>query len=170
LVAAVAAITDFRTGHIPNWLTLAVLPAAIVAHAVRGFLYGGAQLGAIEAGMSLAGAAACALVPLMMFWKGAIGGGDVKLFAAIGALCHPMAGLEIEMYAFVAAAFIAPARLAYKGVLLRSLGNTLALAVNPFRPRDKRREVPEEMMTWFRLGPCILLGALGTLLAHWNLG
>ena len=36
------------------------------------------------AGLSLGGMLLCGAVPLFMWWKGALGGGDVKLFAAIG--------------------------------------------------------------------------------------
>jgi prepilin peptidase CpaA len=80
-----------------------------------------------------------------------------------------MAGLEVETYSFVAAALIAPAKLAFKGVLLKTLGRSLALVVNPFRKKEKRREIPPEVMTWFRLGPAIFLGAAATALVHWDL-
>jgi prepilin peptidase CpaA len=103
-----------------------------------------------------------------MYWKGAIGGGDLKLFAALGALCHPLIGLELEMYAFVAAALIAPAQLAYHGLLLRTLLRSLSLLTNPFRKPENRVDIPAEMMTWFRLGPAILVGAGATLLSHWG--
>ena len=51
-----------------------------------------------------------------------------------------MDGLEAETYAFIAAALIAPAQLAYKGLLLETLGRSLALVVNPFRKPEKRKE------------------------------
>jgi hypothetical protein len=79
-----------------------------------------------------------------------------------------MIGLEVETYAFVAAALIAPARLAYRGQLLQTLRRSLLLVVNPLRRADKREPIPEEMMTWFRLGPAIFLGAATTALLHWD--
>ncbi len=96
-----------------------------------------------------------------------MGGGDLKLFAAIGALCQPMIGIEAEMYAFVVAAVVAPARLAYQGRLLEVLKNSLSLLLNPLRSKQARQEVPPEMMTWFRLGPAVFVGTAGALVAHW---
>jgi prepilin peptidase CpaA len=95
-----------------------------------------------------------------------MGGGDLKLFAAIGALCHPMLGIEIQMYSLVSAAVAALARLAYQGQLFRTLGGSLALLLNPFRSPGQRREPPAEAMVWFRMGPAIFAGALLTLLIH----
>jgi prepilin peptidase CpaA len=101
-----------------------------------------------------------------MYWKGGMGGGDLKLFAALGALCQPMIGIEAEMYAFVAAALIAPARLAYEGRLFAVLKNSFALLLNPLRSAKNKRVVPPEMMTWFRLGPAVFVGMLATLVVH----
>lgn len=166
VVAAAAAWTDFRTGHIPNWITLPPIAAAIVAHAVVGFVREGFAGGLTAAGISLGGMALCALIPGFMWWKGGMGGGDLKLFAAVGALCLPMLGIEAELYAFVVAAFIAPAQLAYRGQLLGVLKNSLALAFNPLRRKTEKRDVPPEMMTWFRLGPAIFVGMLLTCIVH----
>src|SRR5258705_10497718 len=116
--------------------------------------------------MALTGAVLCSIAPALMFWKGAMGGGDLKLFAALGALCQPMIGIELEMYAFVVAALVAPARLAYEGRLFQVLKNTASLLLNPLRSRAARREVPPEMMTWCRLGPAVFVGAVAALVAH----
>jgi prepilin peptidase CpaA len=169
-VAGVAAWTDGRTGNIPNWLTLGALAAGLLGHFVMGFVYGAGWRSALASvGFSVAGALLCGLVPAFMYWKGAIGGGDIKLFAAIGAICQPMVGLEMETYAFIAAALIAPAKLAYQGLLWRTLTQSFGLVVNPFRKPENRKETPAEMMTWFRLGPAIFLGAATTVLLHWEL-
>jgi prepilin peptidase CpaA len=167
VVAAIGAWTDWRTGHIPNWLTVGALIAGVAGHFARGFHFGGWALGASEAGFSLGGAFFCVLVPAFMYWKGGIGGGDVKLFAALGALCQPLGGIEAETYAFVAAALIAPARLAREGILLRTMKNSVAILFNPIRKKDQRKEIPPEMMSWFRLGPAIFVGTCATLIAHW---
>jgi prepilin peptidase CpaA len=167
MVAAIAAVTDLRTGHIPNWLTLPALAVGIIGHAVFGWYLGGAGAGLWEGMFALGGAVFCSIAPGLMFWKGGMGGGDLKLFAAIGALCQPLLGIELQMYAFVAAALVAPARLAYQGRLLQVLKNALSLALNALRRGAAKREVPPEMMTWFRLGPAIFLGAIAALLVHW---
>jgi prepilin peptidase CpaA len=169
IVTAVAAWTDARTGRIPNWLTFGALAVALVWHFFVGFAFTHSWRGGLLGlGGSLFGALLCVAVPAFMYWRGAIGGGDLKLFAALGALCHPLIGIEMEMYAFIAAALIAPAKLAYDGLLFKTLGRSLALLWNPFRKPENRTEIPAEMMTWYRLGPAIFIGAGATLLSHWG--
>lgn len=168
VVAAVAAWLDWRTGHIPNWVTLGPLCIAPLAHFALQVSFTTARV-AIEAmGVSVLGAAVCALVPLMLYRAGAIGGGDVKLLAALGAIFRPLVGIEAEFYAFLAAALIAPARLAYEGKLMRVLGNTLTLAFNPFRPKERRRQITPEMMTSIRFGPAIFLGTCAAAIVNWR--
>lgn len=168
LVAAVAAAFDWRTGHIPNWLTLGPLCAAPVAHAGYYFAIGRSS-DALQAGaFSVLGAVVCGAVPLLFYRQGAIGGGDVKLLAALGAICRPMLGLELQFYAYMAAAVFAPARLAYDGKLMRVMGNTFALVANPFLPKHRRREITPEMMTWLRFAPAIFAGTAGTAAMHWG--
>ena len=169
LVAALAAWFDWRTGEMPNWLTLGPLLVAPVAHAA--VAVSGAhtlQAGAEAAGFSLLGAALCAAVPLALYRASAIGGGDVKLFAALGALLRTLVGVEAQFYACIAACVLAMGRLAYEGKLFRVLGNTFMLAVNPFLPRDRRREITPEMMTWARFGPAIFLGTTAAVVVHWR--
>jgi len=166
LVSAVAAWTDFRTGFIPNWLTVGALVAAIVLHFAEGTYYGGLRLGLEEAAFAIAGAVFCAIGPAAMYFAGGMGGGDLKLFAAIGALLQPLLGIETEAYGLFAAAIIALANLAYRGHLFRVVGSSFALLFNPLRARENRREIPREALTWFRLGPSIFIGTIATTLIH----
>jgi prepilin peptidase CpaA len=165
-VSGVAAWTDWRTGLIPNWLTFGAIGVGVIGHFATGLWLGGARAAFVEGSLSIAGLLFCAVAPGFMYAKGAMGGGDLKLFAALGALCQPLLGIEAEMYGLVAAAIIAPARLAFRGELLRVLGNTLALVSNPLRPAAQRRELPPEMMSWFRLGPAIFAGTVVLALIH----
>ncbi len=165
-LTAIAAVYDLRTGHIPNWLTLGSLLAAFAAQAVVGAVhagYAGLGNGVIAA---LTGVLACAAVPAIVFFRGGMGGGDVKLFAALGALCAARDGLLAESYSFVIALLLAPAALAYQGKLLRTLLNTGLLAMNVFRRAEARRTAPPELLTWFRLAPAIFLGTLVMLTQH----
>jgi prepilin peptidase CpaA len=109
-----------------------------------------------------------AIVPLILYRQNAIGGGDLKLLAALGAICQPSSGLELEMYGFLSAIVVAPARLAYEGKLFRTLKNTFNLLLNPVLPKEKQRAVEPEAMTWFKLGPCIFIGVAVTTAFHWG--
>lgn len=77
VVAALAAAFDVRERRIPNWLTVGGLAAGLVLGGVGGW----AGLGS-----SAAGAAVAFALALPLFLLGALGGGDVKLLAAVGAL------------------------------------------------------------------------------------
>ncbi len=178
-VAIVGAWFDWRSGRaategegvegeIPNALTFGALAIAPVAYFVWGYRVGGAKVGLEAAGFSVAGALVCAIVPLIMWRGGAMGGGDLKLLAAIGAICRPLVGIEAEFWAFAAAAILIPAQLAWQGKLFRVLGNSLAIAVNPLLPKSKRKEIAREDLTWARFGPAIALGTLLATLLHWQ--
>jgi prepilin peptidase CpaA len=76
-IASVGAVKDFRGHRIPNWLTYSGLIAALVARIGLGGwpgLHGGL------AGMLFAGG-----IFFLLFLLGGMGGGDVKLMAAVGA-------------------------------------------------------------------------------------
>jgi prepilin peptidase CpaA len=114
------------------------------------------------------GALVCALVPALLYYLGGIGGGDLKLLAALGAMLAPMMGLEAELYGFVAAALIAPARLAFEGKLFSTLGNTGKLVANAFLPPAKRKPIDKEKFTWTKMGPAIFVGTAFASLANWS--
>jgi prepilin peptidase CpaA len=150
LVSAVAAVTDFRTGLIPNWLTLPPIVIAPIAHGIMG-----GKEGLL---LSAAGVVACGVVPYLIFRLKGMAGGDVKLFAAIGGIVGPFVGIEAQFYAFCFAALFALGRLAWHGKLLRTLSNTLYLGLNPILPKRKRKEITPELMHQMRLGPTIFAG------------
>src|SRR5690606_463596 len=95
-LCAIAAVTDVRTGRIPNRLVAwglglgAALPvaSALVAARPEGVLVALVR----ELGAAFAGLLVTAAVPLVLFSMRALGGGDVKLFAAVGALAGPGLG------------------------------------------------------------------------------
>jgi prepilin peptidase CpaA len=169
LICGIAAWTDWRTGNIPNWLTFGTLGLAPVAHVAVSFAHHAPAAEAFaNGGYSLLGGLACGFLPMLLYRRGGIGGGDVKLFAAIGALLRTMVGVEAEFYCFLAAALIAPAHLAYEGKLFRTLKNSALLVVNPFLPAEKKLVVQREVMSWIRLGPAIFLGVVLTAALYWR--
>jgi prepilin peptidase CpaA len=154
-IALVASVIDAKTGNIPNYLTLPSLLGAIVIYGTIG--------GAVALASSLLGALVCLLVPWVFYRvsKGtAIGGGDVKLFAALGACVGPTLGLEMEFASFVLLGVIAITQLTFKGRLLQLLVSMGWILVNPFVPRRYRRQLGPESLTEMRMGPAIFLGTL----------
>jgi prepilin peptidase CpaA len=168
LVAAVGAGFDWRIGQIPNFVTLPALVLAPLLHVGR-FLVAKEPVDSAlyEGGYAVGGAALCAIVPMFLYRQGAIGGGDVKLFVALGAMLQPLAGVEAQMYAFFAAAILAPARLAYEGKLLITIKNAFTIGANMFLPKGRQRTVNAEALSWFRLGPAIFLGAMLASYLRW---
>jgi prepilin peptidase CpaA len=166
VLTAIAAVWDHKTGEIPNWLTMGAVAGGIVGHTLYGWHVAGFKTGLVEGATSVAGLLFCSLAPAFMYWKGGMGGGDLKLYAGLGALCHPMLGIEMQMYSLIVAAIAAPARLAYEGRLFQVLSGSFAVFLNPFRAPEKRRAIPTEATAWFRMGPAIFGGALLTLLIH----
>lgn len=151
-MAGIAAFTDVRRGLIPNWLTLPVIVGAPIAH---GVVSGGTGLL-----QSLVGLLVCSVVPLIIFYRQGMAGGDVKLFAAIGAVGGVYVGLEVQLLSLVAASIYAIGQLAWNGKLLTSLTSSFFLGLNPILPRRFRRTIPTELMHRIRLGAAILLGTL----------
>lgn len=157
-LVGIAAFTDVRRGEIPNWLTLPALVIAPIAHGVVGGVNGLLS--------SLMGLLVCSIVPLLVYYRGGMAGGDVKLFAAIGGVGGVYLGLEAQLLSLVAASIYAIGQLAWNGKLLTSLGNSLFIGLNPVLPRRFRRTIPQELMHRIRLGAAILLGSLIALAGH----
>lgn len=150
-LTATAAVTDTKSGLIPNWLTLPTLTMAPLAQLLCGGPAGVAH--------ALGGMLACGLGPLLMFGLRAIGGGDVKLFAALGALCGPSLGLELQLVSYVIAAVVALAVAARRGIALPILRRSLRL-LSPRRAGDSPLCVAPEPLTSVRLGASIFAAAL----------
>jgi prepilin peptidase CpaA len=168
LVTGLSAWFDWRTGEIPNWLTLGPMALAPLAHAGFGFAKEGWGAAGQGLAFSIVGIITCGVIPIFLYRSGAIGGGDVKLLGALGAMLRPLVGIETEMYSFIVAALYAPVRLAYEGKLLKTLGNSLLLVRNVFVPKDKRKELTTEMMSELRFGPSIFVATLIAILLHWR--
>jgi prepilin peptidase CpaA len=154
VIAGCAAFTDLRSGHIPNWITL---PPLLVAPLV--YLLVGGPTALLS---SLFGALVCAAVPALVFFASpaGMGGGDVKLLAAIGALAGAYLGIEIELYSFLAISAYALLLLAWRGQLRSALRNSVLTFLNLFLPRERRWPIVAESMTTLRLGGAILVASL----------
>jgi prepilin peptidase CpaA len=116
---------------------------------------------------SLIGLIVCAAVPGVVYKASqgrGIGGGDIKLFAALGALLGPTHGLEAELSAFLLLGVFAMFRLAFLGQLGRTLLGSLRVTVGLFGAKLRQGSRGEEaVMTSMRMGPAILLGVVTVL-------
>jgi prepilin peptidase CpaA len=103
-------------------------------------------------------------VPLLLFGLRAIGGGDVKLLATIGALAGASRGLEIQLASYCVLTLYALVLLAHRGQVLGTLGRALRILIAPLL----RRPAPAaETLLSLRLGPSIFVATAGTLLSAW---
>src|SRR5690349_21543935 len=106
---AACMIVDLRTRRIPNVLTLPALLAGVALQAGYG--------GAAGIATSVAGAAIAIAVLSVPFALGGIGGGDVKMMGAIGALVGPRLGVASLAVGMVLGGVIMTAHLARLGLL-----------------------------------------------------
>ena len=117
LVASIACVTDIRRRRIPNLLTFGAAVAAVVFHVWVGGSRG-LVFAAIGFGVGLA-------VFLPFFLLGGMGGGDVKLLAALGAWVGPGDALALAIYASLAGGVL--------GITVALFNNYLGTAMRNLR-------------------------------------
>jgi prepilin peptidase CpaA len=93
-IAVVACVCDLRSRRIPNVLTLGAAAAGLAYHVSTGG-FGGFQHSAL-------GWLVGALVFIVPFALGGMGGGDVKLLAALGAWIGPSDAIWLALYSAIA--------------------------------------------------------------------
>jgi prepilin peptidase CpaA len=98
--------TDLRSARIPNWLTFPAMGLALLGHTWLGGMYGGL--------LGLAGLAMGLGLLMPIYVVGAIGAGDVKLMAAVGAFVGPYGVLECGWLAFVVGGIYALGAMCYQ--------------------------------------------------------
>lgn len=157
-VLAVATYTDFRFRIITNTLTL---PAILVGLLLQ--YLGAGWTGLLGGVLGMGAGAGLMLIPFVF---GQMGGGDVKLMAALGALLGAAAILNVFLYTTLAGGLLAMGIALHKREGLATLGRTWHLAKGLFIFRtapimesssDKHVAVP--------YGLAIAAGALTYLLA-----
>ena len=116
LVTAVGAgIVDFRSRRIPNAWTATAFAVGVAAQVYFGGLAGLRQA-ALGFGLAM-------LIYLPLFVLRAMGGGDVKLMAAMGATLGPQAWLIVFVFTALLGGVLAVGLLLSRGGLGRALGN-----------------------------------------------
>jgi prepilin peptidase CpaA len=116
------AIEDIRVRRIRNWLTFSMLISGLAESLLPGSHLGFEQ--------SLLGFGAGFLIPFILFVLGAVGGGDVKLLAAIGAWVGAVASFKVYCLQAILGMIIVLVQAAWQGTLLKLGRNSAMLAVN----------------------------------------
>jgi prepilin peptidase CpaA len=123
-----AALFDLRTRRIPNWLCAAGLVCGFASQNVREAAFG--------AGIAL-------LVYIPLFALRAVGGGDVKLMAAMGSITGPKPWIAIFLITAILGGLIALVLIAVKGRTLRTFRNVGIVVVELVHLRPPHRAEPE---------------------------
>jgi prepilin peptidase CpaA len=148
--ALAAAAIDVRTRRVPNALT-ASLAAAGVAFAIAG-------IGRLTIAGSLAGIAVGLGLMLPGHLFGATGAGDVKLFAAAGALLGPAPTAAAFLYTALAGGALALVIASRRGRLQRTVHGTARLVASA-AANSAEIEAPVENNR-FPYAPAIAVGAV----------
>lgn len=119
-----AAAEDFRTRKIRNWLTLTL----IVSGLARSYVGDGAMQ--VTPGQAWLGFAVGFIIPFALFALGAIGGGDVKLIAGVGAWLGPLGVVQVLIAEAIVGMIIVLIQCTASGKLLALFRNSALLAVN----------------------------------------
>lgn len=159
VMAAVAAVSDLRTGLISNvTVVLGALGGALAQLASLDSLTA-ASLGTTALRIAL-GALLCAVVPLTLYLLGGLGGGDLKLFVAIGICLGPLDGLSVQLSAFALMTLLLPVYLARTGKLRVTLRTSGRLLRNMLRRADSHQVIESNEVTSLRFAPAIFAAAL----------
>lgn len=89
----IAATIDLKSRRIPNWLNAALAVAGLFSALLPG--------SPLSFAWALAGLGVGFIIPFILFALGALGGGDVKLLAAIGCWLGPVGVVKVFLAAAV---------------------------------------------------------------------
>lgn len=115
LVVIVAAVSDYRTRRVPNWLTLS---GVVLGIGLNSFLYETQGLW-----LSLKGLGLALLIYLPLYFLRGMGAGDVKLMAAVGAIVGPADWIGILLLTAVFGGLAAIVLVTFKHRLRETLQN-----------------------------------------------
>jgi prepilin peptidase CpaA len=137
VVALLALLTDVRARRIPNWLTAGALLLGLTANLLLGGLADGLS-GALSGGLTALTGAALGFGLLFPFYLirvnglgHAIGAGDVKLLAALGAIVGPHVLVSVAVYGALAGAVQSIVILANQRRLGLLLHQTMVMGTAP---------------------------------------
>ncbi|MFC0526023.1 prepilin peptidase [Pontibacillus salicampi] len=156
ILIIIAFVWDVKYEKLPNWLTATGMMVGMVYHLIRGgvdgFLF--ACLGLLVAG---------GIFMLLYLFK-ALGAGDVKLFAAIGAIMGIEFSLYVMMYSVIYAGLIGLVILLFSKTFLRRILTGLFQIWQSIKQRSARdlEEFKQKYSTRFPFMYAVLPGVLTT--------
>ena len=160
VVLLAASGIDLRTRRVPNWLAVPFLAGGLVVQSVKGGLSG--------SGRSLAGVALACLVFGIPWFIGAMGMGDLKLAAGVGAWIGPAQFVTASVFTALAGGVLAVGWALWHGSLGASLDSAGDL-LTPWRarpPQEKRKVRERTDATALPYAPAIAIGTLLSFLAR----
>lgn len=149
----ISVVTDVTKGVIYNWVTI---PAMAL-----GLVLGGWHLGWSGFLSSILGLVLGGVILFLPFLLGGVGGGDVKLLAAAGALGGPVFALKTAVYACLLGGAVALIIMTAKGRLFAGLGQA-GRFFRGFMVPGLKPEPPAPLgLPGIPFAVCITAGALG---------
>lgn len=136
VLVLIAATYDWRYRIVPNWLTLGGVLAGLAVNTILGGISG--------LWLAFSGAFVALLVYLALYALRAMGAGDAKLMAAVGALMGPFIWWGIFIYTILIGGVAALAAILLSGRFrrtLRNIGTILSSLVRAKRPWAENPEV-----------------------------
>jgi prepilin peptidase CpaA len=161
-LAVVAAIIDVQQHRIPNRLTY---PGIICGFALRGLLFGLKGLATAATGCLLAGG-----IMFLFYVVRAMGAGDVKLMAALGAFVGPHDVVGVLLATAIFGGVLGIAYAVYRrriGTTLRNVGSVLRFHAWAGLQAHPELNLDNPSALRMPYGLAIALGTLYTFLAMW---
>lgn len=162
LVVLAAVVFDIATRRIPNVVTLGGVVAGLAIQAALGFVDGGILAALRGLGFALVGVLAVGAIPFLAWKRSEMGGGDVKLFAAIGALVGPAIGFDVLAFTFTASLLVL---FPYRLLRHRAVGLAVKNMGIGLRNLLRARSAQHPYLTGPKLPPVILAPTIGVAFA-----
>ena len=160
VLLVITMFTELRSNRIPNWATVPGLLIGLVV----GYLPGGISLGSSLGGFFIGFG-----FMFMFYMFGGMGGGDVKLMGAAGALMGYPLILTALVYTAIVGGLMAMLVLIWNRSFWRGMAHSMGMFFRLKRPADEDPEEVRGKMGTVPYGIAIICGCLMTVfLAGWS--
>jgi prepilin peptidase CpaA len=161
-LAITSAVFDVQQRRIPNWLTYPGIVSGLVLRAILSGWKG--LLGSVTGFLLLGG------IMFLFYAVKAMGAGDVKLMAAVGALVGPIHGFVILLATAICGGILAIGYALYRGRMgstLRNLGSVVAFHAHTGLKAHPELNLDNPVTLRMPYGLAIAGGTLYAFLAMW---